>query len=42
MSIPRSRASFTRRLTGAESGLTTATTRPALTRLPKPMLMSFI
>ena len=42
MSIPRSRASLTRRLTGAESGLTTATTRPALTRLPKPLLISFL
>jgi hypothetical protein len=29
-------------LMGAESGLTTAITRSALTMLPKPMLISFM
>ena len=42
MSICRSRASWITRLMGAESGLTTARSRFAATRLPNPMLMSFI
>lgn len=41
MRTPRSLASWVMRLMGADSGLTTATSRLAETRLPKPMLTSF-
>ena len=41
-SIPRSRASCTTRLMGAESGLTTARMRAAATALPKPIEISFM
>ena len=41
MRPPFSLASWTIRLMGADSGLTTASTLSALTMLPNPILMSF-
>ena len=42
INIPFAFASWTIRFTGAESGATTATSLSALTRFPKPILISFI
>ena len=42
MSTPPSLASWTRRFTGAESGLTIATILEAFIIFPKPILMNFM